>query len=53
VKDMTRCASSRAQISSYQKWQKDELELHRRFIAAKDSVHSALCGKNELIIRPI
>lgn len=43
VKDMTRCMSSRTQINSYKKWEKDELELNKRFIAAKDSVHAALC----------
>jgi hypothetical protein len=47
VKDVTRCISSKTQINSYKKWEKDELELNERFIAAKDSVHAALCGKND------
>jgi hypothetical protein len=47
VKNMARCMSSRTQINSYKKWEKDELELNKRFIAIKDSVHAALCGKND------
>lgn len=50
VKDVTRCSSDRTQISSYQKWEKDELELNKKFIAAKNSVHASLCGKNGCLI---
>jgi hypothetical protein len=50
VKDMTRCSSDRTQISYYQKWGKDELELNKKFIAAKDSVHASLCGKKECLM---
>jgi hypothetical protein len=46
VKDVTRSSSDRTQISYYQKWEKDELELNKKFIAAKNSVHTSLCGKN-------
>jgi hypothetical protein len=52
VKDMARCTSSRAQVSSYQKWEEDELKVHERFIATKDSVHAALCGKDSLFCHP-
>ncbi|KAJ9601009.1 hypothetical protein L9F63_000847, partial [Diploptera punctata] len=43
VKDLTRCSSGKTQVSSYQKWGKHELELSKKFIAAKDSVHASLC----------
>ncbi|XP_069680399.1 cysteine--tRNA ligase, cytoplasmic [Periplaneta americana] len=43
VKDMTRCSASKTQIDSYQKWGNSELELNKKFIATKNSVHSSLC----------
>lgn len=49
VKDVTRYTSNRTEISFYQKWEEDELELNKRFSSAKDSVHASLCGKNECL----
>jgi len=43
VKDVTRYTSNRTEISFYQKWEEDELELNKRFSSAKDSVHASLC----------
>lgn len=43
VKDMTRCSAGKTKIESFQKWGKDELELNKKFIATKNSVHSSLC----------
>jgi hypothetical protein len=50
VKDVMRCSSDRTRISSYQKWEKDELELNKKFTAAKNSVHASLCGKKVCLI---
>jgi hypothetical protein len=47
VKDVMRYSSDRTEISFYQKWEEDELELNKKFSAAKDLVHASLCGKNE------
>lgn len=47
---MTRCSASKTQIDSYQKWGNSELELNKKFIATKNSVHSSLCGKNVLYL---
>ena len=45
IKDITRCSSGKTQVSSYQKWGKDELELNKKFVSAKNSVHASLCGE--------
>jgi hypothetical protein len=50
VKDVTRYVSNRTEISFYQKWEEDELELNKKFSATKDSVHASLCGKDECLI---
>jgi hypothetical protein len=50
VKDVTRYTSNRREISFYQKWEEDELELNNKFNAAKGSVHASLCGKDECVI---
>jgi hypothetical protein len=44
-----RYSSDRTEISFYQKWEEDELELNKKFSAAKDSVHASMCGKNECL----
>lgn len=49
VKDVTRYASNRTEVSFYQKWEEDELELNKKFSSAKDTVHASLCGKNECL----
>lgn len=49
VKDVMRYTSNGTEISFYQKWEEDELELNKRFSSTKDSVHASLCGKNECL----
>jgi len=43
VKDVMRYTSNGTEISFYQKWEEDELELNKRFSSTKDSVHASLC----------
>lgn len=44
INDLIRKYKKETTLDSFQKWSSKEMNLRKKFVEAKESVHNALCG---------